>query len=208
MVEMSEAARILHNATDRSVVVLDEIGRGTSTYDGVSLAWAIAERLAGSVRARALFATHYHELAALADESPAVANLNVLVREEKGEIAFLHRVVPGATDRSYGIHVAKLAGVPLAVLSRAREVLAGIEKRSESASLKKPAPVSTDGGNIPPDLIREALAEVRIDAMTPLAALNLLKELKEAATNDAPAQEPKLKSRRKSKQAGGPTLFS
>ncbi len=204
MVEMSEAARILHTATDRSLVVLDEIGRGTSTYDGVSLAWAIAERLAGSVRARSLFATHYHELAALADESPAVANLNVLVREEKGEVAFLHKVVPGATDRSYGIHVAKLAGVPLAVLARAKEVLAGLEKRSDGAALKKPEPAPAD----PDDPVREALRELEIDAMTPLAALNLLKELKEAASDGMPVKEPRPKARRKSGQAGGPTLFS
>jgi DNA mismatch repair protein MutS len=126
MVEMTETARILNHATRRSFVALDEIGRGTSTLDGLSLAWAITEHLAAS-GARTLFATHYHELTDLAARMPAVRNLHVAVREWKGDVVFLHRILPGATDRSYGIHVAQLAGVPRSVVARAQEVLGTLE---------------------------------------------------------------------------------
>jgi DNA mismatch repair protein MutS len=127
MVEMTEAANILNNATARSLVILDEIGRGTSTYDGVSLAWAIAEYLHDQVGCRALFATHYHELAQLADRLPGLRNYNAQVLESEGQIVFLHKIVPGSADKSYGIHVARLAGVPEEVLERAGEVLAELE---------------------------------------------------------------------------------
>jgi DNA mismatch repair protein MutS len=127
MVEMTEAANILNNATAKSLVILDEIGRGTSTYDGVSLAWAITEHLHDAVGCRALFATHYHELAQLADTLPQLRNYNVLVREQDEGIVFLHRIAPGSADKSYGIHVARLAGVPAAVLDRAAAVLAELE---------------------------------------------------------------------------------
>jgi DNA mismatch repair protein MutS len=127
MVEMTEAANILNNATARSLVILDELGRGTSTYDGVSLAWAITEHLHNQVGCRALFATHYHELAQLANSLPALRNYNVLVREVNDEIVFLHKIAPGHADQSYGIHVARLAGVPEEVLSRAKQVLAELE---------------------------------------------------------------------------------
>jgi DNA mismatch repair protein MutS len=129
MVEMTEAANILNNATDRSLVILDEIGRGTSTYDGISLAWAITEYLHDQVGCRALFATHYHELAQLADKLPALRNYNVLVQEWQDKIIFLHKIAPGSADRSYGIHVARLAGVPDDVLGRAEEVLTELEAR-------------------------------------------------------------------------------
>src|SRR5262249_12477378 len=127
MVEMTEAANILNNATPRSLVILDEIGRGTSTYDGVSLAWAIAEYLHNRVACRALFATHYHELADLAETLPGLRNYNVLVREWHDEIVFLHKIAAGSADKSYGIHVARLAGVPEEVLGRARQVLTELE---------------------------------------------------------------------------------
>ncbi len=133
MVEMTETARILNHATRRSLVVLDEIGRGTSTLDGLSLAWAIAERLAAT-GARTLFATHYHELTSLATKLPGVRNLHVSVREWKDEIVFLHRIVPGATDRSYGIHVAKLAGIPADVVARAGDVLRTLAVQTEPAA--------------------------------------------------------------------------
>src|SRR6185437_9159893 len=123
MVEMTETANILNNATERSLVILDEIGRGTSTLDGLSLAWAIAEHIASDVRCRALFATHYHELTDLAQRFRGVKNLNVAVREWEDQVVFLHRIVEGGTDRSYGIHVARLAGVPKPVLNRARQLL-------------------------------------------------------------------------------------
>jgi DNA mismatch repair protein MutS len=129
MVEMTEAANILNNASPRSLVILDEIGRGTSTYDGVSLAWAITEYLHDEIGCRALFATHYHELAELAAKLPALRNYNVLVQEYQDDIIFLHKIAPGSADKSYGIHVARLAGVPAAVLDRAREVLTELESR-------------------------------------------------------------------------------
>jgi DNA mismatch repair protein MutS len=131
MVEMTEAANILNNATPRSLVILDEIGRGTSTYDGVSLAWAITEYLHGAVGCRTLFATHYHELAQLAGTLPNLRNYNVTVREHDDEVVFLHKIAPGNADKSYGIHVARLAGVPGAVLSRAEAVLATLETRHQ-----------------------------------------------------------------------------
>lgn len=127
MVEMTEAANILNNATARSLVILDEIGRGTSTYDGVSLAWAITEHLHNQTMCRALFATHYHELAQLAETLPRLCNYNVQVREWEDQIVFLHKITPGSADKSYGIHVAQLAGVPDEVLERAKEVLGELE---------------------------------------------------------------------------------
>jgi DNA mismatch repair protein MutS len=161
MVEMTEAANILNNASDRSLVILDELGRGTSTYDGVSLAWAITEHLHHQVGCRALFATHYHELAQLADALPALRNYNVLVRESGGGIVFLHKIAPGSADKSYGIHVARLAGVPEDVLTRAKQVLSELEshhvtaqdrtrrrRRGEPAPLSLFAKLDEDG---PPD---------------------------------------------------------
>lgn len=127
MVEMTETARILNTATRHSLVVLDEIGRGTSTYDGISLAWAIVEYLHDRTGCRTLFATHYHELTGLASELAGVANLNVSVREWQDDIAFLHKIVPGAADKSYGIHVARLAGVPQSVLERSKQILSQLE---------------------------------------------------------------------------------
>jgi DNA mismatch repair protein MutS len=129
MVEMTETANILHNATASSLVILDEIGRGTSTFDGVSLAWAITEFLHDQVGARTLFATHYHELVDLEKTKPRVRNANVAVRENEGDVVFLHRIVPGGADQSYGIHVARLAGVPSPVLDRSREILAYLERQ-------------------------------------------------------------------------------
>jgi DNA mismatch repair protein MutS len=131
MVEMTEAANILNNATARSLVILDEIGRGTSTYDGVSLAWAITEYLHDAVGCRALFATHYHELAQLAESLPKLRNYNVQVRELDNEVIFLHKIAAGNADKSYGIHVARLAGVPEMVLKRANAVLHSLETRHE-----------------------------------------------------------------------------
>ncbi len=127
LVEMTEAANILNNATARSLVILDEIGRGTSTFDGLSLAWAITEYLHDQIGCRALFATHYHELARLADRLGGLRNYNVLVREGDGDIVFLHKIAPGSADKSYGIHVARLAGVPREVLDRAEQVLGELE---------------------------------------------------------------------------------
>jgi DNA mismatch repair protein MutS len=130
MVEMTETARILNTATRRSLVILDEIGRGTSTYDGLSLAWAVVEHLHDAVGCRTLFATHYHELTQLAAQLMGLANYNVAVREWHGEVIFLHQIIAGAADKSYGIHVAQMAGVPRQVNERAKEILAGLEAAS------------------------------------------------------------------------------
>ena len=156
MVEMSETANILNNATSRSLVVLDEIGRGTSTFDGLSLAWSIVEHLHNQVGAKTLFATHYHELTELAGRLPRLRNFNVAVREWNDQIVFLRKIVAGGTDKSYGIQVARLAGVPKAVLERAKEILRNLEEseltpegtvrhqarqRAEREKLQKLAPV-------------------------------------------------------------------
>jgi DNA mismatch repair protein MutS len=133
MVEMTEAANILNNASGRSLVILDEIGRGTSTYDGVSLAWSITEYLHNTIACRALFATHYHELAQLVETLRGLRNYNVLVQEDRGTVVFLHKIAAGSADKSYGIHVAQLAGVPVEVLERAKEVLAELEGRHVEA---------------------------------------------------------------------------
>ena len=136
LVEMNETALILHNATSESLVILDEIGRGTSTLDGLSIAWAVGEHLHDAVKAKTLFATHYHELAELALTRPGVRNFRVAVREEKDRVVFLRQIVEGGADRSYGIQVARLAGLPAEVLKRAEEILQGLEERETDASGK------------------------------------------------------------------------
>ncbi|MCP4000609.1 MAG: DNA mismatch repair protein MutS, partial [Gammaproteobacteria bacterium] len=127
MVEMNEAANILNNATKRSLIILDEVGRGTSTFDGVSIAWALTEYIYEHLKARTLFATHYHELAELALLFPGIRNYNIAVREWEDEIIFLRKIIEGGTDKSYGIHVARLAGMPNEVIQRARVILANLE---------------------------------------------------------------------------------
>jgi DNA mismatch repair protein MutS len=192
MVEMQETANILHSATSRSVVILDEIGRGTSTFDGLSLAWAVAEHLASNPRARpkTIFATHYHELTDLADAMPGVANFHVVVREWKDDIVFLRKVVPGRSDRSYGIQVARLAGLPPSVVTRAREILNGLERdelsRGGRPSLSEDAAAPGQMGlfQAPPpadDSLHRRLRSIDIDTLTPVRALTLLAELKEEA---------------------------
>jgi DNA mismatch repair protein MutS len=193
MVEMQETAGILHLATSRSLVVLDEIGRGTATFDGLSIAWAVAEHLASNARARpkTLFATHYHELTDLADALPGVVNFHVTAREYHDEIVFLRKIVPGRSDRSYGIQVARLAGLPAAVVSRARQILDGLEQ-DELARGGRPtvtggskAPVQQLGLFATPSPVEERLTgrlrEADLDRMTPLEALTLLHELKRDA---------------------------
>src|SRR3972149_6437300 len=144
MVEMVEAANILHHATGRSLLVLDEIGRGTSTYDGLSLAWAIIEYIHNHPRLRAntLFATHYHELTELASILPGVRNYNVAVAEDVAaeKVIFLHRIIPGGADRSYGIHVAQMAGLPKPAINRAQEILASLESSAGKAGQNGPTP--------------------------------------------------------------------
>jgi DNA mismatch repair protein MutS len=128
MVEMNETANILNNATSKSLIILDEIGRGTSTFDGLSIAWSVAEFLHNEVKAKTLFATHYHELTELAATCPGVKNYNVAVREWSDQIIFIRKIVEGGTDKSYGIHVARLAGLPRPVIERAKEVLRNLEE--------------------------------------------------------------------------------
>ncbi len=140
MVEMSETALILNHATDRSLVILDEIGRGTATFDGLSIAWAVAEHLHDTIGCRTLFATHYHELTDLANTKSAVANYNVAVREWNEEIIFLHKILPGAADKSYGIQVARLAGLPKAVVDRAKSILSHLELHSVKPEAKNQGP--------------------------------------------------------------------
>jgi DNA mismatch repair protein MutS len=176
MVEMSETANILHNATDRSLLVLDEIGRGTSTYDGVAIAWAVTEHLAREVRARTLFATHYHELTEIADRFPNVTNLNVAVREWADEVVFMRKIREGGTDRSYGIHVARIAGVPKGVIERAGEILARLERRPGT-------PVPAAGGQLPlfappPHPVLDELERLDPDLLTPMDALLKVRELR------------------------------
>ncbi|MDF1799795.1 MAG: DNA mismatch repair protein MutS, partial [Planctomycetota bacterium] len=194
MVEMVEIANILNNATARSLVILDEVGRGTSTFDGLAIAWALVEHLYGKVGARALFATHYHQLTSLPETLPGVFNLNVAVRESGDDITFLHRIVEGGTDRSYGIHVARLAGVPHAVLTRAKSILAELETEADSTTglphAEQPhgRPTARSGADAPPasvqaptsSLVAE-LSELDVEAMTPLQALVELARLRDAA---------------------------
>jgi DNA mismatch repair protein MutS len=147
LVEMRETAHILRHATRRSLVVLDEIGRGTSTYDGVSIAWAVAEHLHDRIGARTLFATHYHELCALADLHERVRNVSVAAREWQGEVVFLRKLTPGGASRSFGVEVGKLAGLPGEVVERARSILASLE--SGSAASGVPRPVTPTPGAVP-----------------------------------------------------------
>jgi len=206
MVEMNETANILNNATSRSLLVLDEVGRGTSTFDGISLAWAITEHIAHKLGARTLFATHYHELTELAITSPLVRNFTFSVKEWNDEIIFLRKVVEGAADKSYGIHVARLAGIPKPVLRRSREILHNLETQSldlQGRPSFAPTPaiqgdqevedgeVSTDAGrqakkdSLQLDLFQNTndpvLKEIKaldVSSLTPLEALNILDELK------------------------------
>jgi DNA mismatch repair protein MutS len=139
MVEMNETSNIVNNATARSLVILDEIGRGTSTFDGLSIAWSVAEFLHDKIKARTLFATHYHELTKLATERKGVCNLNVAVREWNEQIIFLRKIVPGGADKSYGIQVARLAGLPKEILDRAKEILSHLENPNGAvAAQEKP----------------------------------------------------------------------
>lgn len=178
MVEMTETANILNHATSSSLVVLDEVGRGTSTYDGVSIAQAVVEHLHDSPRhrCRTLFATHYHELTALADRLPRVVNERVEVVEEDGSIRFLHRVVPGGADRSYGIHVAALAGLPPQLIARARDILGELERQRplEPVDQQLGLPLGAAG-----DEVRQALSAMELDRLSPLEALQKLYELRE-----------------------------
>jgi DNA mismatch repair protein MutS len=189
MVEMVETAAILNQADDRALVILDEIGRGTATYDGLSIAWATLEHLHDVNRCRALFATHYHEMTALAGKLPGVENATVTVKEWEGEVIFLHEVRKGAADRSYGVQVARLAGLPPAVVERAKVVLEALEKGEREGGTRKHTliddlPLFSAAPVAPPKVssrvsgIEEELAALHPDEMTPLEALRALYALK------------------------------
>jgi len=190
MVEMSETANILNNATDRSLVILDEVGRGTSTFDGVALAWAVTEHVAREVRCRTLFATHYHELTELADVLDGVANFNVAVREWQDQVVFLYKIVEGGTDKSYGVHVARLAGVPREVVERAKHILAELEASHLDASDRPRIAPAEPGPHVRQvqltlfegegAAIAEEVCKLDLDSMTPLDALSKLRELKDS----------------------------
>jgi DNA mismatch repair protein MutS len=190
MVEMSETSAILHTATKRSLVLLDEIGRGTSTYDGVSIAWSVSEHLHDKVGCKTVFATHYHELTQLPDELVAACNYSVDVREVEGRVLFLHRLVPGGANRSYGIEVGRLAGLPEEVLQRARAVLSLFEGEQIVSALgrKGGGAKRKDGdkdqlalfGSLPNPIVEE-LKGLNANEMTPIEALTLLNQLVERA---------------------------
>jgi DNA mismatch repair protein MutS len=188
MVEMTETANILNNATARSVVILDEVGRGTSTFDGVALAWAATEHIARRIGCRTLFATHYHELTELSEILEGVANYNVAVREWQDQVVFLHKIIAGGTDKSYGVHVARLAGVPPEVVTRARAILTDLEAAHTDASGRPRIASAAPPSDKPVQLVlfegvdavlAQELRRLDLDRMTPLEALDKLRELKD-----------------------------
>jgi DNA mismatch repair protein MutS len=192
MVEMVETAAILNQADERSLVILDEIGRGTATFDGLSIAWAAVEHLHETNKSRALFATHYHELTALAEKLTRLTNATMRVKEWDGDVVFLHEVAAGAADRSYGIQVAKLAGLPPAVIARAQSVLTALEKGGQSnraATLIDDLPLFSSSAKPAPLAPKESPAEAELkkinpDDLTPKAALDALYRLKALTLKD------------------------
>jgi len=204
MVEMTETARILNTATARSLVILDEIGRGTSTYDGVSLAWAVVENLHDQIGCRTLFATHYHELTDLAKSLAQLRNFNVAVREWQDEVVFLHKIVEGPADKSYGIHVARLAGVPREVVQRAQQVLSQLEEEhlDERGRPKMAHRRGKRAGDLQLTLFAAAehplldeIRKIELDELRPIDALRLLgdwqRTLSSNGAKDGRAETPR-----------------
>jgi DNA mismatch repair protein MutS len=190
MVEMKETANVLHHATARSLILLDEVGRGTSTFDGISIAWAVAEALHDApARPRTLFATHYHELTDLALTKERVKNFHFAVKEWRGDIIFLRNLVPGAASHSYGIHVARLAGMPAEVVARAKEILCQLESgqgprlidSAGDSAAGHPQPVQMGLFGAGETRLRDELSRVDPSRITPIEALNLLHRLSEEA---------------------------
>jgi len=190
MVEMIETAAILHQASERSIVILDEIGRGTSTFDGMSIAWAAVEHLHDKSRCRGLFATHYHELTALSERLPRLENVSMRVKEFKGDVVFLHEVGQGPADRSYGVAVARLAGLPPDVIARANDLLKRLESGGGHSAAFDELPLfaaAATATEVPvgaPDRLREALADINPDALSPREALDALYRLKSLLETD------------------------
>jgi DNA mismatch repair protein MutS len=180
MVEMVETSNILHHATPRSLLILDEIGRGTSTYDGISIAWAVIEYIHNhpNVRSRTFFATHYHELIQLSDVFPGIRNYNVAVTEDSEQVIFLHRILPGGADRSYGIHVAQLAGMPSSVVVRSKQIL--LEMEAASGHQYRQNPLAAQQMALFPETspLVDELKDLDMNSLTPIEALNKLFEWK------------------------------
>jgi DNA mismatch repair protein MutS len=187
MVEMVETANLLNHATAHSLLILDEVGRGTSTYDGMSIAWAVVEHIHNHphLRCKTLFATHYHELTQLADLLPRVANYNVAVAEEKDRVVFLRRIIPGGADRSYGIHVAQLAGLPRPVIHRAEKILEELEQEARTpGSTRRTIEVQQLPLFAASNPLLEDLKRLDVSTMTPLEAISTLYELQKKARGD------------------------
>jgi DNA mismatch repair protein MutS len=178
MVEMIETANILNHATERSLLILDEIGRGTSTYDGVSIAWAVVEYIHNhpNLRARTLFATHYHELTQLSELLPGIRNYNVAVTESEDKVVFLHKIVPGGADRSYGIHVAQIAGLPFPVIQRSHEILAQLQVSSGKAFDMNPNTAQQMILFPETNPLIDELKSVDLNSLSPIEALTKLYE--------------------------------
>ena len=181
MVEMTEVAEILKNATARSLLILDEIGRGTSTFDGMAIARAVLEYAADRRRlgAKTLFATHYHELTDIERELEGVRNYNIAVKKRGGDIVFLRKIVPGAADDSYGVEVAKLAGLPDRVITRARELLRELESGAPVRTVTVAAPDQLSIASMENDALRRRLESLAVETLTPIEAMNALYELKQ-----------------------------
>lgn len=188
MMEMSEVANILKNATRESLIIYDEIGRGTSTYDGLAIAWSVLEYTVDKKKcgAKTLFATHYHELTGLEDVMDGVKNYCVAVKERGEDIIFLRKIIQGSADHSYGVEVAKLAGVPEQVIRRGKEILAGLENENKQVEIKHTGrkPASGADGQMSMDMlpgqeVLEKLKKINIDTLTPIEALGILHEMKQ-----------------------------
>ena len=181
MVEMTEVSDLLRCATKNSLLILDEIGRGTSTFDGMSIARAVLEYCAGKLKAKTLFATHYHELTDMEQTLPGVKNFNIAVKKRQGDMIFLRKIVPGAADDSYGIEVAKLAGIPDRVITRAREILKELESGAPETAKPAAGPVSDQVSmlDMQSDELRRALEAVTVETLTPIEAMNVLYQLKQ-----------------------------
>jgi len=180
---MNETANILNNATPESLILLDEIGRGTSTYDGLSIAWSVVEYLHNKpeVAAKTLFATHYHELVELADELTRAFNLNVAVKEFGNKVIFLRKIIDGGADKSYGVHVAEMAGLPRAIIERSHQILAQLTENSQTGPQVSHQIIDITQGELfdkEESQLKAEITEIDINSMTPMEALNILNELK------------------------------
>ena len=177
MVEMVETATILHQATARSLVILDEIGRGTATYDGLAIAWAVTEALYNHNQSRTLFATHYHELTRLTETLPNLACLTMRIQEDQGHIVFLHQVISGCADKSYGVHVAALAGLPPSVVARAGHLLKTFENQAQAGNRQLTIPLVP--APVPVSKVEQDLKALDLDSLSPREALDILYRLKQ-----------------------------